>query len=133
MAHQTVGHPVRPGLPDDPRAGVTEPTPACPVEITLAALHGRWTTLVVRELLRGDRTFTELREALPALSDKVLSERLAHLVRMGVIDRHRRAGWPPRVRYTLTAHGRDLGPVLQALWDWGARHRSLPPGEPGGS
>ncbi|MGN9836548.1 winged helix-turn-helix transcriptional regulator [Nonomuraea sp. H19] len=121
MTHQTVGHPARPGLPDDPRANVTEPTPSCPVEITLDALRGRWTTLVIRELLQGERTFTALREALPALSDKVLSDRLAHLTEVGVLDRHRRPGWPPRTHYGLTPHGRRLGPVLQALWDWGAQ------------
>ncbi|GAA1619082.1 helix-turn-helix domain-containing protein [Nonomuraea maheshkhaliensis] len=116
-------------MPDDPRAQVTEPTPSCPVEITLAALHGRWTTLVIREFLRGDHTFTELRHALPGLSDKVLSERLAHLTRAGVLDRRRHPGWPPRVRYTLTPHGRHLGPVLQALWDWGERHQPPPPAD----
>jgi DNA-binding HxlR family transcriptional regulator len=90
------------------------------VEITLAALHGRWTTLVVRELLRGDRSYSDLRAALPMLSDKVLSDRLAQLAEAGVIHRDRRPGWPPRVHYTLTPKGHRLGPVLQALWDWGA-------------
>ncbi|MFE9103557.1 winged helix-turn-helix transcriptional regulator [Actinomadura geliboluensis] len=116
MTHQTVGHP---GLPDDPRAAVDEPTPSCPVEITLDVLRGRWMTLVVRELLREDRSFTELRQALPALSDKVLADRLAHLVQCGVLERRRQPGWPPRTRYALTPHGHRLGPVLQALWDWG--------------
>ncbi|MBG0818858.1 helix-turn-helix domain-containing protein [Planomonospora sp. ID82291] len=123
MTHQTVGHRPRPGLPDDPRADTAAPVPSCPVEITLAALRGRWTTLVVRELLRGDRSFTDLRRALPALSDKVLTDRLAQLAEAGVLTRHRLPGRPPRVRYTLTPHGRDLGPVLQALWDWGAQRR----------
>ncbi|MFH9178991.1 winged helix-turn-helix transcriptional regulator [Streptomyces albogriseolus] len=90
------------------------------MEITLSALHGRWTTLVVRELLRGDRFYSELRTALPMLSDKVLSDRLAQLGQTGVVKRDRRPGWPPRVRYTLTPSGYRLGPVLQALWDWGA-------------
>ncbi|MEV4672046.1 MULTISPECIES: winged helix-turn-helix transcriptional regulator [Actinomadura] len=116
MTHQTVGHP---GLPDDPRAAVDEPTPSCPVEITLDVLRGRWMTLVVRELLREDRSFTELRQALPALSDKVLADRLAHLVQCGVLERRRQPGWPPRTQYALTPHGHRLGPVLQALWDWG--------------
>ncbi|MFE3458409.1 winged helix-turn-helix transcriptional regulator [Nocardiopsis aegyptia] len=118
MTHPTVGH--RAGLPDDPRAAVREPAPDCPVEIALAVLHGRWTTLVVRELLRGDRSYSELAEALPRLSDKVLSDRLAQLVGAGVAERERRPGWPPRVRYALTPRGRRLGPVLQALWDWGS-------------
>lgn len=120
MTHQTVGHRVRPGLPDDPRADVTEPSPSCPVEIALSALRGRWTTLVIRELLQGERTFTGLRRALPALSDKVLSDRLAQLAEAGVLERHREPGWPPRTHYRLTPQGHRLGPVLQALWDWGA-------------
>lgn len=117
VTHRTVGYPA--GLPDDPLANVTEPTPECPVEITLSALHGRWTTLVVREL-RGDRSYSELRTALPMLSDKVLSDRLTQLGEAGVVERDRRPGWPPRVRYALTPSGHRLGPVLQALWDWGA-------------
>ncbi|MFF5884096.1 winged helix-turn-helix transcriptional regulator [Streptomyces sp. NPDC012589] len=61
-----------------------------------------------------------LRTALPTLSDKVLSDRLAQLAETGVVERDRRPGWPPRVRYALTPRGHRLGPVLQALWDWGA-------------
>ncbi|UQS26209.1 MULTISPECIES: winged helix-turn-helix transcriptional regulator [Amycolatopsis] len=95
------------------------PTPSCPVEMTLDVLRGRWTTLVIRELLRGELGFSELRERLPALSDKVLSERLAHLTSSGVVERHRERGRPPRTRYRLSPDGERLGPVLQALWDWG--------------
>ncbi|KAA2254979.1 helix-turn-helix transcriptional regulator [Solihabitans fulvus] len=101
-------------------ADVAAPLPSCPVEIALAALHGRWTTLVIRELLRGGRSFTDLARALPALSDKVLTERLTQLTTLGVVERHRVPGWPPRVRYELTDRGRALGPVLQTLWDWGS-------------
>ncbi|MEU2131330.1 helix-turn-helix domain-containing protein [Streptomyces sp. NPDC018352] len=132
MTHRTVGHPA--GLPDEPYAKIGVPNPACPVEITLAALHGRWTTLVVREPLRGDRSYSELRAALPTLSDKVLSDRLAQLGEAGVVERDRHPGWPPRVRYALTPRGHRLGPVLQALWDWGAeapaRDGGAQPAEP---
>ncbi|MFE9820542.1 helix-turn-helix domain-containing protein [Streptomyces sp. NBC_00236] len=125
MTHRTVGHappPASPpGLPDDRHTQVTTPTPTCPVEITLAALHGRWTTLVVRELLRQEPlNYSDLATCLPTLSDKVLSDRLTQLVSAGVVQKHRTAGWPPTVNYRLTPHGRQLGPVLQALWDWGA-------------
>ncbi|MBO8193295.1 helix-turn-helix transcriptional regulator [Streptomyces oryzae] len=93
--------------------------PSCPVEITLHALRGRWTTLVVRELLCGPHTFSELAAALPGLSDKILTERLRQLADAGVVHRDRLPGWPTTVRYRLTGHGRALGPVLQTLWDWG--------------
>ncbi|MGI5349194.1 winged helix-turn-helix transcriptional regulator [Streptomyces sp. CA-250714] len=123
VAHRTVscGHRLpRPGLPDDPRARTAVPEPSCPVEITLHALRGRWTTLVVRELLRGPHTFSELAAVLPSLSDKVLAERLRQLVDVGVVRRERFPGWPTVVRYQLTDRGRALEDVLQALWDWGA-------------
>ncbi|WP_242908331.1 winged helix-turn-helix transcriptional regulator [Actinomadura terrae] len=121
MTHQTVRRP-RPGLPDDPHGHTPEPSPSCPVEVALTALKGRWTTLVIRELLRGEHTFTELREALPALSDKVLSDRLAHLTETGVVTRRREPAWPSRTHYELTPSGKRLGPVLQSLWNWGTAH-----------
>ncbi|MGA5218788.1 winged helix-turn-helix transcriptional regulator [Streptomyces cinereoruber] len=123
MTHRTVGDaPVAlPGLPDDRHARAAAPRPDCPVEIALAVLRGRWTTLVVRELLRRETlSYSDLAARLPALSDKVLSDRLARLVAAGVVAKDRTAGWPPTVGYRLTPHGRELGPVLQALWDWGA-------------
>jgi len=89
------------------------------VEATLDVLCGRWATPVIRELLRGDRSFSEMRQALPRLPDKVLADRLAHLLQSGVLERRREPGWPPRSRYVLTPHGRRLGPVLDALRDWG--------------
>ncbi|MEU7579388.1 helix-turn-helix domain-containing protein [Streptomyces sp. NPDC041068] len=120
MTHRTVSG-VRPGLPDDALAEIAAPSPDCPVEITLAALRGRWTTLVVRELLRREtHTYGELAAALPQLSDKVLTERLAQLIAAGAVHRTRTPGWPSTVTYGLTPHGRGLGPVLQAMWDWGS-------------
>jgi DNA-binding HxlR family transcriptional regulator len=105
---------------------VVEPDPTCPVEITLAVLRGRWTALVILELMHGPRSFSQLAQALPTLSDKVLTDRLAQLVEAGAVDRRRRADWPPRVRYALTERGRCLAPVLEALWEWGAT-ASAPP------
>lgn len=119
MTHQTVRHAPRPGLPDHPLAAVPEPTPECPVEVALAVIGGRWTTLVVRELLAGRERYGELAAALPALSDKVLSDRLARLAKAGVVRRVREPGWPPRVRYVLTERGLALGHVMDALWRWG--------------
>lgn len=130
MTHQTVGH-VRPGgrggpLADCPDSALVPPErePRCPVDITLAALRGRWTPLVLREFLRrGEATYSELAAALPALSDKVLSERLAQLTDAGIVERRRTPGWPPRVRYLLTGQGRELEPVMRSMWEWGTARR----------
>ncbi|WP_244375941.1 winged helix-turn-helix transcriptional regulator [Streptomyces ficellus] len=136
MTHQTVGHahtrtPAQAAgrggpLGDCPADALVPPgdEPWCPVDITLAALGGRWTPLVVREFLRrGEATYSELSAALPSLSDKVLSDRLAHLTRAGVVERHRTPGWPPRVRYVLTVQGRALEPVVRSMWEWGTARR----------
>lgn len=115
MTNQTVS-----AWAGDPFGQVDHPVADCPVEVTLRALRGRWTTLVVRELFAGERGFGELAAALPALSDKVLSDRLAQLTACGVVVRAREAGWPSRVRYSLTPRGQGLRGVLEAMWAWGA-------------
>ncbi|MFE0577238.1 winged helix-turn-helix transcriptional regulator [Streptomyces sp. NPDC058874] len=117
------GFPAQGALADCPDGTLVPPAgaPHCPVDVTLAALAGRWTPLVLREFLRrGRATYSELSAALPALSDKVLSDRLAQLTRVGVIERHRIPGWPPRVRYVLTGRGRALEPVVHSMWEWGS-------------
>ncbi|MER7731557.1 helix-turn-helix domain-containing protein [Streptomyces erythrochromogenes] len=129
MTHQTVGHAAA-GAQDGPLADCPDSAlvphppagePHCPVDVTLTALAGRWTPLVLREFLRrGQATYSELSAALPALSDKVLSDRLAQLTRVGVVERHRTPGWPPRVRYVLTGRGRALEPVVHSMWEWGS-------------
>jgi DNA-binding HxlR family transcriptional regulator len=104
----------------DPHGEVDHPVADCPVEVTLHALRGRWTTLVVRELLAGERTFSDLAAALPTLSDKVLTDRLTHLTACGVVGRIREPGWPSRVTYALTPRGYALRGVLEVMWAWGA-------------
>ncbi|MGC4937608.1 winged helix-turn-helix transcriptional regulator [Kribbella sp. DT2] len=95
--------------------------PACPVDVALDTLRGRWTALIIGEFRHGDRSFSELRDGLPRLSDKVLTDRLQHLVAAGVLERTRTSAYPPRVSYRLTDRGRDLVPVLRALWEWGSQ------------
>ncbi|WP_236567802.1 MULTISPECIES: helix-turn-helix domain-containing protein [unclassified Nocardiopsis] len=102
-------------------AGETrEPTPTCPVEAALAAVSGRWTTLVLRELAHGPRSYGGLRRALPRLSDKVLSDRLRTLVEQGLAERRETAGFPTRTAYSLTARGALLRPLLVQLYRTGS-------------
>ena len=94
----------------------------CPVSRALEALDGRWTILVVRDLLAGTRRFGELRESLVGISPKTLTDRLRSLEAHGLVERRMYAEIPPRVEYSLTASGRSLEPVLAALADWGRTH-----------
>jgi len=96
---------------------------SCPVARAVAVLDGKWTLLVVRDLLGGPRRFGELRASLAGVSPKTLTDRLRHLEQAGLVERTVFAEVPPRVEYRLTEAGRTLEPVLSAMADWG---RALP-------
>ncbi|ONI85994.1 transcriptional regulator [Actinosynnema sp. ALI-1.44] len=107
-------------LVPDTRGRTDRPSPDCPVEVALDAISGRWTTLVLRELMHGPLSFSELRSRLPSLSAKVLSERLHGLADRGLAERSRTTGFPTHTGYRLTERGLALRPLLIALYDVGS-------------
>jgi DNA-binding HxlR family transcriptional regulator len=105
-------------VPD--QAGRTvKPEPTCPVEVALTAIAGRWTTLLLRDLMAGPRSFGEIRAALPTLSDKVLADRLRDLQSRGLVYRRVHTGFPTRTTYALTPAGVQLRPLLVQLYETG--------------
>jgi DNA-binding HxlR family transcriptional regulator len=90
----------------------------CPVAKAMELLDERWTLLIVRELMVGTRHFNELRRGVPRMSPTLLSKRLNHLVRAGVLDRRADGN---EVEYVLTDAGRELRPVIEAMGTWGIR------------
>nr|WP_157528752.1 helix-turn-helix domain-containing protein [Kibdelosporangium sp. MJ126-NF4]CEL20313.1 Transcriptional regulator, HxlR family [Kibdelosporangium sp. MJ126-NF4]CTQ97539.1 Transcriptional regulator, HxlR family [Kibdelosporangium sp. MJ126-NF4] len=99
-----------------------DPAHACGVARTLQVLDGKWTTLIVRELLAGPLRFTELRSALDDVSAKTLTDRLRALEHQGILTRTIHAEIPPRVVYELTEQGQSLQVVLHAMLRWGRAH-----------
>ncbi|MFF4587546.1 winged helix-turn-helix transcriptional regulator [Streptomyces sp. NPDC001388] len=91
----------------------------CSAARALDAVGDRWTLLIVRELLAGPRRYTDLHADLPGVSTDVLAGRLRDMERDGLTTRRRLP--PPGAAYVyeLTARGRELMPVLQALGKWG--------------
>lgn len=87
----------------------------CPVAGALQIIGDKWTLLVVRDLAREARCTTELLSALAPISSRTLVGRLRDMEADDLIDRRRIHGNPPRVEYSLTARGRLLLPVLEAL------------------
>jgi DNA-binding HxlR family transcriptional regulator len=102
-----------------------EPTSGCGIERTLQVLDGKWTTLVLRELLGGPKRFTELRSRLGDPSPKTLTDRLRALEHQGVLTRTVYAEVPPRVVYELTPRGQSLRGVLMAMLEWGDRDAAV--------
>ena len=90
----------------------------CAVARTQDLLGGRWTLLVVRELLCGARRFNDIRRGIPRISRTILSERLQALAAAGVV---RRGEGPHGPEYDLTEAGRELIGIVQALGVWGQR------------
>jgi DNA-binding HxlR family transcriptional regulator len=90
----------------------------CPVAKATELLDERWTLLIVRELVTGSRHFNELHRGVPRISPALLSKRLHHLTRAGIVERRPDGN---RVEYVLTLAGRELQPVVEALGTWGVR------------
>ncbi|MFI9814589.1 winged helix-turn-helix transcriptional regulator [Saccharothrix variisporea] len=93
----------------------------CSIARTLEVVGERWTLLIVRDAVRGVTRFDGFLASL-AIARNVLSDRLAGLVRHGVLERVPYQERPPRHEYRLTAKGRELVPALLALMEWGDRH-----------
>src|SRR3954466_3086603 len=100
-----------------------ERRPCCGLYHRAVELIGkRWTGAIVLVLLDGPLHFSGIRQLVPELSDRLLSERLKELEAEGVVERRVLDGSPVRVEYSLTAKGRALEPALKALKDWAREH-----------
>ena len=92
--------------------------PACPVETTLTLISSKWKILILRDLMPGTKRFGELKKSIGGVSQKVLTAQLREMETDGLVRRTVYPEVPPRVEYTLTALGRSLKPILDAMWDW---------------
>lgn len=102
----------------------------CPVAAALELVGDRWSLLVIREVDLGSHRFTEIQQGTGAPRDR-LAARLKALVDSGILRRERYCDAPERFDYHLTDAGRDLVPVLSALYVWGERWACTPgPGVP---
>jgi DNA-binding HxlR family transcriptional regulator len=102
----------------------------CPVAQTLERLGDRWSWLIVRDLMRGPKRFTDLQRYLVGITPKRLTVNLRILESEGIIEREREEG-RREVWYRLTEKGQGLVPVIKALAVWGIENNlRLPlPGE----
>jgi DNA-binding HxlR family transcriptional regulator len=100
----------------------------CPIARSLDIIGERWTILIVRELVRfGPRKFQDFEQALVGIGSNTLSARLKRLEDAGIVERRFYEQHPPRAEYLLTERGKELGPVLKALFAWGQRHTEYAP------
>lgn len=93
----------------------------CPVKKTAGIIEGKWTTLIIRELLPHKKRYSEIKRALTGISPKVLVSRLRMLESKGIITRTIYATVPPTTEYELTDIGKELRAVLNSMADFGKK------------
>lgn len=98
----------------------------CPIARASEILAERWTPIIIRNLLHGSTTFTEIAEGAPGIPRTILTKRLRELERVGVIE----ATPNPNGRgfiYRPSEAGHDLAQVMAAMGTWGERWIELAP------
>lgn len=99
----------------------------CPVARSLECIGEWWSILILRDAFQGFTRFDEFQKSL-GIAPNILSRRLAHLTEVGLFERRLYNERPPRHDYVLTEKGRDLFPVVMAIFAWGNKHLA-PKGE----
>ena len=98
----------------------------CPIARGAEIFAERWTPLIIRNLYLGCGSFSEILEGAPGLSRTLLSQRLAQLERLGVVESAPKPTGRGR-HYELTPAGRDLFKVCASLGEWGAAWLEIAP------
>ncbi|MDE2597682.1 MAG: helix-turn-helix transcriptional regulator [Sphingomonadales bacterium] len=96
----------------------------CPAEVTLTFLAGKWRPMTIWWLMQGPMRFNELQRRLGQVTHRTLTRTLREMEADGLVQRTDHGENPPRVDYALTALGRSLEEVLQAMARWESDHRA---------
>ncbi|MDP1746600.1 MAG: helix-turn-helix domain-containing protein [Bacteroidota bacterium] len=104
-------------------------SPACTEGLTnlsdaLYVIGGKWKLRVIIALRGETKRFNELQRSIPGISARVLSNELKELELNGFVERNVFTDGPVIVEYELTDYSDTLSTVLEALSDWGAKHRA---------
>lgn len=91
----------------------------CPVACSLDIFGDRWTLLIVRDLFFGRTRFKDFTASPEGIPTNILADRLERLLTHGVVEQIPAADGTKRLAYRLTEKGTALGPVLEAIRDWG--------------
>ncbi|MFC4023484.1 winged helix-turn-helix transcriptional regulator [Oceanobacillus longus] len=90
----------------------------CPrFEKAMGLLSTRWVGLILFELLKGTKRFSEMETDLP-ISGRLLSDRLKLLEKEGIVERNIYSEFPVRIEYSLSDKGKSLEPVIKEIQNW---------------
>jgi DNA-binding HxlR family transcriptional regulator len=98
-------------------------TYTCPIDVALEFISGKWKILILSHLHRFERKgFSEIRENLPGISEKMLAQQLKELERDKLLSKKVLSLKPYRVEYSLTEQGKSFAPVYEFLSQWGINY-----------
>ena len=92
---------------------------ACPVSYVMNKIGGHWKPIILFQLMSGPKRYSELKRAIPTITEKMLIQHLKQLQADNLISRKAEQVVPPVVTYKLTPSGEKLTPVLNAMAAWG--------------
>lgn len=91
----------------------------CPVDAAMRMVGGKYKAVILWHLMQQTLRYSELHRRIPKATDKMLAQQLRELERDGLITRTVYPVVPPKTEYALTAFGKTLAPILDALCGWG--------------
>jgi DNA-binding HxlR family transcriptional regulator len=95
---------------------------ACPVACALDVVGDRWSLLIIRDLIKGKKRYSDFLTSSEKIPTNILADRLKRLEREGLVFTVPYSTRPMRVEYHLTPRGRELGHAVEALGAWGLKH-----------
>ena len=106
-----------------------EELPPCPVATTLMLIGNKWKIFIIQQLMDKPFRFSELRRAIPGISEKVLTDNLRALEKDGLITRTVFPEIPPHTEYALSDLGETMRPIIESMATWGTGYQNLVRGQ----
>lgn len=102
---------------------------ACPVNYVMEKIGGYWKPIIIYQLMSGPKRYSELKRAIPNITEKVLIQHLKQLVADDLVTRKAEQVIPPSVTYSLSQAGTELSDMMEAMVAWGLRHGQTMPAD----
>ena len=99
--------------------------PPCPVATTLMLIGNKWKIFIIQQLMDRPFRFSELRRAIPGISEKVLTDNLRAMEKDGLIRRTVFPEVPPRTEYALSELGNTMRPIIESMATWGTGYQQI--------
>ncbi|WP_439556704.1 winged helix-turn-helix transcriptional regulator [Dyadobacter sp.] len=91
---------------------------ACPVTYVMNRIGGHWKPIIIYHLISGSKRYSEIKKAMPHITEKMLIQHLKQLEADNLVSREAKPVVPPYVTYSLTEAGKELQTVIHGMAEW---------------